>query len=1221
MSVSSFILVSKEFETETAQIHYWCNSLNDVKKQLSNLYSLSAKQKKYLCEHSKEISLAITSFTANAAIYSKDPSNLYYLTTLLLSLLEEPFKRNDNGFQALSPIFQTNIPQLTSSIDMMILNIQNTSQEIMTEVSLLKSQSSEIQKKYQKSKDMLDEAQLKKKKIDSDPMTIYNDKVKEKAEINLINSVQEVENIIPQVKIYSQKLEFKKEIFNQHMKDTFELVILHNFKGIAHLHQFFYLLAKHRNDFYVEMKQFLNDKIRTSMKQNSLIINDYSERKYAESMNIIYEPIHFTNVTIKDEYDNISTLSLIDSYLKYTEMFYSCTKIRKRIAMLFTIFLHVFIKSENIFIDNLYKNQSKTNDVIKTFEYLSKGTKKIWNMFGTYWNAIELHYTTFSKYLASRGLHLFKTYRKETKKDYKIFRNNWTKYEKKLQSFKYEHKKNELLKEKNKDNTSANAKFAEKEIKIKEFIKRDCYDFVNQNVKRIRERDRKRTNEIVDFFENGISMIEKEIEENIEFTQNIIDSIMQIDFFEEVKELFTQYFERFNISNYDNFLDMIKVKALNKIDFENDVLSQSTKKQLGLSNNNNNINSNNNLFNSNSFLNDNQNQSFLSSDINNDTLLGNHNMNNIEQSSSAESEDMDKISESENIEFVNKNNFQFLEHKNINPYKNFKENEIKKIMSKLKEEDVKESDTEAEYVDNIVTIEKDEKFIDKYPCVYKQTNSFRGLLYLTNKKIVFYSQKIKISIPMSDIVSVSKHDKDKKRPHMIEVKTKKATLYFYSFKDRDNVIKMTNEQIASLNENSNKDQGMEGDNSNNKNSKYSCQLYQRNIEMNNLLKKIRFSERLVEINESRMKEFATEFRTNMMFMKQSDFHMSFIDNDLLTTSPINLVYHTLFNPDNAIEVLGQGKGFLESLSINRGDINVSMKKEGNMNNIPKFFEDMDYANNVFSSIEEKELELFLSEVSTWPKVATYEINFVHPIKMIVGPDSITMRNVLNIYFISPTQLIIDYHSYGSNFPFTDCFVSIIQYCFNTEYKFNLMKGIFEFNTYCSIYFNITFIKSCIFESTVKSEGYHTTEEETKYKVYESMKLTMENECANYNEMYIKLCNENIRKNLHKYSANLPEGIDINLEDQLAEEEEKKKKEAEQAEQKLKQKQLNEKKQNEANIENKDKKLMIYFSLMILIYLIFKLYKDRHEGKLEILFNSLLIIFDIIIFITFWKKKS
>jgi hypothetical protein len=77
-----------------------------------------------------------------------------------------------------------------------------------------------------------------------------------------------------------------------------------------------------------------------------------------------------------------------------------------------------------------------------------------------------------------------------------------------------------------------------------------------------------------------------------------------------------------------------------------------------------------------------------------------------------------------------------------------------------------------------------------------------------------------------------------------------------------------------------------------------------------------------------------------------------------------------------------------------------------------------------------------------------------------------LHDVTRVYFVSPLDLIVDYHSYGSNFPMADVFVAITQYRFHCDLSFNKKKGIFDFITTCTIYNTIKIVKKTLLEKTI-----------------------------------------------------------------------------------------------------------------------------------------------------------
>ena len=94
-------------------------------------------------------------------------------------------------------------------------------------------------------------------------------------------------------------------------------------------------------------------------------------------------------------------------------------------------------------------------------------------------------------------------------------------------------------------------------------------------------------------------------------------------------------------------------------------------------------------------------------------------------------------------------------------------------------------DEASAFLDDKIKIDKEnETLIDKFKCTYKirLINNPNGYLYLTSYKVIFYNDKNQISVPLSDIVSVSKVNE------YIEVKTKKKSFLFFNFEDDSKCI-------------------------------------------------------------------------------------------------------------------------------------------------------------------------------------------------------------------------------------------------------------------------------------------------------------------------------------------------------------------------------------------------------------------------------------------------
>jgi cation transport ATPase len=163
-----------------------------------------------------------------------------------------------------------------------------------------------------------------------------------------------------------------------------------------------------------------------------------------------------------------------------------------------------------------------------------------------------------------------------------------------------------------------------------------------------------------------------------------------------------------------------------------------------------------------------------------------------------------------------------------------------------------------------------------------------------------------------------------------------------------------------------------------------------------------------------------------------------------------------------------------------------------------------------------------------------------------------------------------------------------QYRFVTDYKFNRNTGMFNFKTTATINFNIKFIKSCLFEGTVKSEGYKTSEEDMKFSVYENMKNACEKQSKKFVEMFTQISSDYIRKSLHKYKGEVDmEAIEENVEN-IEEKIEEKKEGDEVGEGKEKEKDKeNVNKKDNTNI-NKNNKNMIIVLICVMGYFIIQM---------------------------------
>ena len=112
------------------------------------------------------------------------------------------------------------IPELIQNIILVRENVVDISDKTMNELSNLINLTKNYQKNFQKIKTNLDEAQLKKKKLETKTKYTYNVTVKEKAENKVLENMEEMEKLLPKLKSTAKEVEVKKEKFNMMMKEN-----------------------------------------------------------------------------------------------------------------------------------------------------------------------------------------------------------------------------------------------------------------------------------------------------------------------------------------------------------------------------------------------------------------------------------------------------------------------------------------------------------------------------------------------------------------------------------------------------------------------------------------------------------------------------------------------------------------------------------------------------------------------------------------------------------------------------------------------------------------------------------------------------------------------------------------------------------------------------------------------------------------------------------------
>ena len=372
---------------------------------------------------------------------------------------------------------------------------------------------------------------------------------------------------------------------------------------------------------------------------------------------------------------------------------------------------------------------------------------------------------------------------------------------------------------------------------------------------------------------------------------------------------------------------------------------------------------------------------------------------------------------------------------------------------------------------DIFIIESDEKVLDNFSCTLKEKTLLQGTLYLTNKKVVFYSllnktnnYKTLIIIPNNDVLFVDKKN------NSIELKTHKENFIFGSllFSDScyDLLIKTFFNEIPELRNNQSNislktikspifENKKNFDIINNKINHIKSQLYLQkklleddsNKELPNFIKEIK------QTNKNNLNEF---FKNNQK-ENIEDFEYNLDCGDISLPIIFNLIYNHNINIP-----FFENKTYLVKLAEIKQDYYLELIQRGNYENIPKYY--------LTNSMED--LNYFLNENKSENvnKKITYKIKYIHPIlkKRFGGPSKLEVEDEINIFIISPFCFIVEISSYLSGFMLIDTYVSTLRFIYTS--KINENNNHYMFHTKLKIHLNIKFIKDTWFKTKIKSDG-------------------------------------------------------------------------------------------------------------------------------------------------------
>ena len=299
--------------------------------------------------------------------------------------------------------------------------------------------------------------------------------------------------------------------------------------------------------------------------------------------------------------------------------------------------------------------------------------------------------------------------------------------------------------------------------------------------------------------------------------------------------------------------------------------------------------------------------------------------------------------------------------------------------------------------EGIFSIEDNETVVSSFSCAYSDKILLQGKMYVTTKKIVFYSWfngmtlfgKTLIEIPNIDIIDIQKK-KNLLFDNSILIQTKNNEFFFTSFisrkecfvcleetlnfkkndvdKDLENKVDLNvaNEEIKSdivnigsknispknsidLNVKNNNNDDILINNNNNNNNNNSINNLNINSKSNNddLTNEFKKNNSKKDIKTLLSDYNIIENLNNLtiknikLFKDKNNFNIqeTFLTKYLISNAPLHLVFNYIYNPEKINQGLGYEKNYFHSykLSLNNTNIKVEYNKEDLITNIPSYY--------------------------------------------------------------------------------------------------------------------------------------------------------------------------------------------------------------------------------------------------------------------------------------------
>ena len=129
----------------------------------------------------------------------------------------------------------------------------------------------------------------------------------------------------------------------------------------------------------------------------------------------------------------------------------------------------------------------------------------------------------------------------------------------------------------------------------------------------------------------------------------------------------------------------------------------------------------------------------------------------------------------------------------------------------------------------------------------------------------------------------------------------------------------------------------------------------RDSRISNMTEESIFFERLYQTSQKRLLNFKEKYQNDFFFMDEEKFKNIFVDEEATYYhSPFSAIFHYCFNPSTNLP--NSGKSFFETIFQKRGDKDYSISyRKDELQDIPKFFDDISYSNNLFDNFDISDL--------------------------------------------------------------------------------------------------------------------------------------------------------------------------------------------------------------------------------------------------------------------------